>query len=77
MAKPDPAIYLKTAEDLGVSPEDILFIDDREDNIQAAAALGFQTILYTNHAAFQNEMRARGYGFLLDLAAATESSHSA
>jgi len=77
MAKPEPAIYLKTAEALDTPPENILFIDDREDNIQAAATLGFQTIVYTNHAAFVQEMQARGYGSLLELAAASAAPRSA
>ena len=72
LAKPDPAIYLKTAEALGTSPANILFIDDREDNIAAAAALGFQTIRYTTHPAFEQEMRAHGLAWLLDISAPNE-----
>jgi putative hydrolase of the HAD superfamily len=66
MAKPEPAIYLKTAEALHTAPANILFIDDREENIAAAAALGFQTLLYTNHPAFEQEMRERGLTSLLN-----------
>lgn len=68
MAKPEPAIYIKTAEALGAAPAHILFLDDREDNIAAAVALDFQTILYkvTDHAAFEREMRERCFGSLLD-----------
>ena len=67
MAKPEPAIYLKTAEALNTRPEHILFIDDREDNIIAAVALGFQAIQYTTHAAFEREMRERGFTSLLNV----------
>ena len=68
MAKPELAIYLKTAEALNTAPANILFLDDREDNISAADALGFQTILYkyVHHAAFESEMRLRGLTSLLD-----------
>lgn len=66
LAKPDPAIYLKTAEALHTTPTRILFIDDREENIAAAAALGFQTILYTTHTAFVQEMNAKGFASLLN-----------
>jgi putative hydrolase of the HAD superfamily len=66
MAKPDPAIYVKAAEALHTPPEAILFIDDREENIRAAAALGMQTLHYTSHAAFEREMRDRGLTSLLD-----------
>jgi putative hydrolase of the HAD superfamily len=67
LAKPEPTIYLATAEALDTPPANILFIDDREDNIAAAAALGFQTIRYTTHAEFEQTMRARGLASLLDI----------
>lgn len=70
LAKPDPEIYIKTAEALNADPARILFIDDRIENIQAASALGMQTFHYLGHAAFENEMRNRGFASLLDLAAA-------
>jgi FMN phosphatase YigB (HAD superfamily) len=44
----------------------ILFIDDRAENVDAAAKLGMQTIHYTTHAEFEREMRGRGLGWLLD-----------
>jgi len=66
MAKPDPAIYLKTAEALHTPPAQILFLDDREDNIAAAAAIGIAALRYTTHAEFEREMRARGFAWLLD-----------
>ena len=66
MAKPEPAIFMKTAEALKTGPAHILFIDDREENVHAAAAIGMQTIHYTDHAAFEREMRERGLASLLD-----------
>jgi putative hydrolase of the HAD superfamily len=65
-AKPDPAIYLKTAAALKTAPRNILFIDDRAENIAAAAELGMQTVHYTSQAAFELTMRARGLAWLLD-----------
>lgn len=65
MAKPDPAIYVKAAEALHTAPAGILFLDDREENIRAAAAVGMQTLHYTGHAAFEHEMRERGFSSLL------------
>jgi putative hydrolase of the HAD superfamily len=83
LAKPEPAIYIKTAETLKTPPANILFIDDREENIAAADALGFQTIRYTGHAEFEREMRGRGLGWLLDVgtpgatsAAESEPAHT-
>jgi putative hydrolase of the HAD superfamily len=74
MAKPEPAIFLETAEALGTSPPNILFIDDREENIAAAKAVGMQTIHYTTHAAFEREMRDRGLDALLDAGQAANLS---
>jgi putative hydrolase of the HAD superfamily len=44
MRKPDPAIYRLTCERLGIAPERCLFIDDLLCNVEAAEALGMQTI---------------------------------
>ncbi|MFI1784917.1 HAD-IA family hydrolase [Streptomyces rubiginosohelvolus] len=46
VAKPDPAIYRIAAERSGVPVERCLFVDDRQENIDAAAALGMATALY-------------------------------
>jgi len=65
IAKPNPAIYRHAAEGLGVPASEILFIDDREENIAAAQAAGMQAILYTDHAAFIAAMTERGFYALL------------
>lgn len=44
MRKPDPAIYEYTCTLLGVAPTAAVFLDDNEDNIAAAAALGLETV---------------------------------
>jgi putative hydrolase of the HAD superfamily len=67
MAKPERAIYTQTAEALRTAPEHILFIDDRADNIAAAHEVGMQAIQYSNHLAFEHEMRERGLAWLLDV----------
>lgn len=48
VAKPDPRIYQIAAEQLGVSCENCLFIDDIEQNVTAAKEQGMQGIVYTN-----------------------------
>ena len=40
LRKPYKEVYQKVMEDQNLLPEEILFIDDREDNIQAARNLG-------------------------------------
>ena len=41
--KPDPAIYAHVEADTGIAPERLFFIDDRLENIAAAARRGWQT----------------------------------
>jgi putative hydrolase of the HAD superfamily len=47
IAKPDPAIYKLTLDRLGTRPEETVFIDDKQLNIDAARALGLVGILFT------------------------------
>jgi glucose-1-phosphatase len=42
--KPDPAIFEFVLNDSGLKPEETLFVDDFEINIEAAKKLGLQTI---------------------------------
>lgn len=44
--KPEPAIYEMVEADCGVPAKALLFTDDRQDNIDAAAARGWQTHLF-------------------------------
>lgn len=60
MAKPELAIYQHAAAGLKTDPSQILFIDDREDNIEGARAAGMQTIRYLDQTAFEREIEARG-----------------
>jgi putative hydrolase of the HAD superfamily len=73
LAKPEPEIYRHAAEGLATPSENILFIDDRAENITAALAVGMQAIQYTDHAAFEQEMRTRGLTHLLQLQGSTDS----
>lgn len=43
--KPDSQIFHYTVEKLGIKPEETLFLDDSQANLDAAAALGFMTAL--------------------------------
>jgi putative hydrolase of the HAD superfamily len=45
--KPDPRIYRLCLERLDVEPAQALFVDDRPDNVAAAAALGMRTVHFT------------------------------
>jgi putative hydrolase of the HAD superfamily len=72
MVKPDPAIYRHTLEELGVAPENALFIDDREKNVQAARAIGIHTIHFSSMARLREELKALGFTILPSFSAADE-----
>lgn len=46
--KPAHEIYHHSINGLGIEPENVLFIDDRLPNIEAAKALGWQGFVFTN-----------------------------
>jgi epoxide hydrolase-like predicted phosphatase len=46
LIKPDPAIYRLMLERMGCSAEESLFVDDKQVNIDGAAALGMKTVLF-------------------------------
>lgn len=47
LAKPDPRIYEHALHRMGTTADDVVFIDDKQENIEAAAALGLGTVHYT------------------------------
>jgi putative hydrolase of the HAD superfamily len=65
IAKPDVAIYRHAAEGLGVQASEILFVDDKEENIAAARIAGMVAVQYSGHDAFVHEMQSLGLGWLL------------
>jgi putative hydrolase of the HAD superfamily len=60
MAKPDPAIYQLTLQRLGTRPEESLFIDDKQPNIDAARALGMVAILFSTVEKLREDLIALG-----------------
>jgi 2-haloacid dehalogenase len=46
-AKPDPAIYAIAERRFGLPPQALLFTDDKQENLDAAAARGWHTHLFT------------------------------
>ncbi len=47
VAKPDPAIYRYALERLGTRPEETLFLDDKKENVDTAAALGMKGLVFS------------------------------
>jgi HAD superfamily hydrolase (TIGR01509 family) len=56
-AKPDPEIYKAAAGQLGVRPDQILFFDDKPENISAAERLGWNARVYRNHSDLSGDLR--------------------
>jgi putative hydrolase of the HAD superfamily len=48
MRKPDPAIYLFTADKLGVPAQECVFADDTAANLPAASGLGMAIVHFTD-----------------------------
>lgn len=60
LAKPDPRIYEAVERDSGLRGEDLLFTDDRLDNIEAAAARGWRTHLFEHPEGLAARLVAEG-----------------
>lgn len=56
LAKPDHAIFEMMARELG-GAKDILFVDDRLENVEAAQASGFLGHHFTTRAVFEDYLR--------------------
>jgi putative hydrolase of the HAD superfamily len=64
LLKPDPAIYEHTLRGLGVSPDEALFVDDREINGEAARALGIRAIQFQSITQLKDELETLGFPIL-------------
>ena len=60
VGKPDPAIFLRSAERLGLPPVEILFIDDKAANAEAARAVGMDALHYGGPQVLRVSLRERG-----------------
>ena len=60
MAKPDPAIYLHTLQELGTRPDETLFIDDKRVNVDAAIALGMKAVEFSTIDRLRTDLIAAG-----------------
>lgn len=61
-AKPDPACYSAAMARMGADPAEVVFIDDREQNVASAAALGMRAVRFT--APEQARAALVGFGVL-------------
>jgi putative hydrolase of the HAD superfamily len=57
LIKPHPAIFHKSIERIGAKPQEILFVDDRQANIDGARRAGLAAIRFENTKQLSDELR--------------------
>ncbi|MBX9646332.1 MAG: HAD-IA family hydrolase, partial [Xanthobacteraceae bacterium] len=60
LMKPDPAIYHLALDRFGLAAEEAFFVDDRPENVEAAAALGVAAHLFVDAKTLRTDLVARG-----------------
>jgi putative hydrolase of the HAD superfamily len=60
LRKPELAIYRRALDILGSAPNRTLFIDDRQENVDGAAAVGMKAIRFTGAEALRGELKMMG-----------------
>jgi putative hydrolase of the HAD superfamily len=60
LRKPDPAMYRRALDIFGSPPPRVLFIDDREENVEGGAAAGMKAIQFTGEFALSKELKRLG-----------------
>jgi putative hydrolase of the HAD superfamily len=58
--KPEPACYLAVLGMLGARPADVIFIDDRPENVAGAAAVGIHGVPFTTPDAVRTALAGHG-----------------
>lgn len=56
VTKPNSKIFNLTLEKLEVKPDEAIFIDDNDYNVEAARNLGIESILYTDLASLKEKL---------------------
>ncbi len=59
-AKPDPQCFLATLALLEADPGDVIFLDDRPENVSGAAALGIRSLHFTGAPAARADLARHG-----------------
>ena len=60
MVKPEPGIYRLLLERYDLKPEECVFLDDTEKNLEAAEAFGIYTIHFKNKEQAEEELKKIG-----------------
>jgi 2-haloacid dehalogenase len=59
-AKPDPGIYEIAVERSGLPPDQLVFVDDKQVNVDGAIAVGLDGVLFTGADDLRVALRQRG-----------------
>jgi len=54
--KPEPKAYSSAADELGVLPEECVFVDDRSIHVNGALDAGMKAVLYEDFESFKHQM---------------------
>ncbi|MCK4715072.1 MAG: HAD family phosphatase, partial [Candidatus Aenigmarchaeota archaeon] len=60
MRKPEPEIYEYTLKQMGIKPEETVFIDNYPLNLPPARGMGIHTILYKNPGQLRKDLEKLG-----------------
>lgn len=60
LRKPGRGIYLAALKKARVRPQEAVFIDDLEENVEAARRLGFKALRYTGYEGLKRDLAALG-----------------
>lgn len=64
LIKPDPAIFRRSVERLGVKPQEALLVDDRDANVETAKELGFHAIRFQSIEQLRVDLEGMGFEIL-------------
>jgi putative hydrolase of the HAD superfamily len=59
--KPEPAAFEAALEAMSLEPEQVVFIDDRQPNVEGAIACGLRAILFTSAAQLREALALHGW----------------
>ena len=57
LVKPEAGIYHRLYEKFGLKPEECIFADDKQENIEGALRTGMRGIVFENAAQYERELR--------------------
>lgn len=56
LTKPDPLIYMMSADRLGLLPQECVFVDDRQVCVDGARGVGMKGVLYDDFKSFKDHL---------------------